>query len=359
MGFILVLNTLSLSFAGFASRKRHNILLFFSFSILFLFLAFRYKYGNDYENYQTAFQKIADLDLRKLLANDLDFEFGFILLCKLFAPFGFQFFIATCSLFYLWSINRAIKAFVPGQYIWFSYFIFIFNPELFLLNLSAIRQSLAISLFLLALPYLMGRKPWKYFMVILLAIPLHYSAIILLPLSLLLIKPITSRRVVWAAVAGYFFLYFFAGPIINSIFSYLVRNYALLSKYKIYDDGATGAGRSLIGMAFATVVFFLLLFRAKGKDSGSTIVKNGAIMFFYIVFFTKGIQILSRMSLYFAPFLMLAYPAIIDGIRNKHQKYLFIFTILGYYSYQMFSFFSNPTYSDHYAQYRTILEVLP
>ena len=161
-------------FVGRERKNVSNILLIGVIIILFLFSSLRYDYGNDYMSYYRSFNQIksgADVTFGK--------EFGFELLNKIMPSF----FLLICIVdaVFLAAIYLLIKNNVNSRYVFISVFILLFNPYLFLLSLSAIRQTIAMCLFILAVQYSYKRKIIPYCLLIIVAAFFHFSAILLLP----------------------------------------------------------------------------------------------------------------------------------------------------------------------------------
>ena len=107
--------------------------------VLFLFAALRYMYGSDYSSYYGHY-----LNIQAGGASPYD-EWGFTMLNQL-AP-SFEFIIALTSAVFVWSSYKLVVGELSTEYAWLGLLIFIINPYLFLMNLSAIRQCMAMVAF--------------------------------------------------------------------------------------------------------------------------------------------------------------------------------------------------------------------
>jgi len=96
----IILGIFAVSFAFLAKYKNFRYGLEISFFLIFLFLALRYNFGNDYQSYFRCFNEITNsskIDLNYMQYGRV-IEPGWIILCWLFKPFGFYWLIAFHSL---------------------------------------------------------------------------------------------------------------------------------------------------------------------------------------------------------------------------------------------------------------------
>ena len=128
-----------------------------SFLLIFIFSALRYGFGNDYFSYMNIFNTIKITGWHSYLSTNA----LFILLNK-FAP-NFQMVIAITSAMFLIPVYFLIVKNVEAKYHVISLGIFLFHPYLFIVNLSAIRQSIAAALFICAV-YMAMKKMALTFM---------------------------------------------------------------------------------------------------------------------------------------------------------------------------------------------------
>ena len=148
MEFIIVTNLFAILFAFLEDNDKIKKGLIFSFSFLFLFLGLRYDFGNDYSNYLTIFNNISNGIVKLDFDDSFATEVGWIYLCQLFKPLGFFIMIAFLAVIYCIIFYSFIKKYAPVKYYWLSLIILLFNPFLFLVQSSAMRQTIALLLFL-------------------------------------------------------------------------------------------------------------------------------------------------------------------------------------------------------------------
>lgn len=175
-------------FLTLLGRDKYKYLQYIAFALLFVFAAIRYMYGNDYKNYLTMYDMIH-------LGSDIsDGEPLFALLCKLMPSFYLM--IAVTSGFFVFTIYRFITKHLPTNYVWIGMFLFVFDTNLFVLNLSSIRQCIAMCIYLHALNMAYERKLLHYVLLVIVAALFHKSLWIMLPLYFFLSdKPVKNWHV--------------------------------------------------------------------------------------------------------------------------------------------------------------------
>ena len=168
-------------------KKRTYNKFILSFALMFLtaILAFRYGQGSDYYGYFLQFNGITES--ASLLVNSLYHgEIGWYIILVLAKRVGMNFesFIGIISLIMMFSIGRAIKKHSPYGFT----SLFLFYPTFYLTYcFSAMRQGLVMCLFLgFGLDFLFEKKYVKYYVLNVVLITFHRSAIFLLLLPLLL-----------------------------------------------------------------------------------------------------------------------------------------------------------------------------
>lgn len=163
---------------------------------LFLILALRTPtLGIDLPTYNEGFQYISNLSfiemIRKLhfiktadLIYPFSFESGYVVLNWLVSKMGigFQGLLAVCAAINVISIGSFIYKYSEEPLLSFSIFI---SFNIYLYCFGIIRQSLALSIVLWAVPNIINKKYFKASLIIMVAFLMHRVAIIILPMILL------------------------------------------------------------------------------------------------------------------------------------------------------------------------------
>lgn len=163
-----------------------------------------------------------------------NFEPGFAvfaMICKtIFPNFFFLSFIIT--LFNLYALIRFFKKYTDNIPLAFTIFM-AFEGIGIVTNLM--RNSIAISLFLLAIPYLEKRKPIQYFSLCLIAISFHISSFLYLPLYFFLHRRFNK----WLYLTIFIIIniaFISHVSIVLTIFQLLGLDEALAQKVKAYTE---------------------------------------------------------------------------------------------------------------------------
>ena len=355
----LFFNIIALLFALKGSLTKHSRGLVYSVICIFIFLAIRFDFGNDYMAYFERFYEI-NLNSTFLLNNFVvkGNEVGWIYLNYLFKPLGFfwmQIFLAGFTCF---TLYRFIKKYVPKKYYWLAIFIYIFQPYNMLVLSSAMRQAAAVSLFLLATDYLIQKKPFLYISIILFGSLFHTTALFLLPLVFLSYVKIKPKMIYIFLISVIpFFLIYFANNI-SSQASQLVFLY-FKSEYSNHLNIDISTSKVGIGYALNTIIYIIYFYNLKNtKVTWQVLVFNLIVLSFLFIPLSLSIPLISRLNFYFTPFLMVGYPLALDNMKKQSHKFVFIALIIFSTIYQYFYFFNSPTWTEKFYEYKTIFSIL-
>ncbi|WP_193750203.1 EpsG family protein, partial [Pantoea ananatis] len=139
--FIYFIVTLLISLLGNRKSARVTCLI-----ITLLVFCFSYPAGNDWIGY---FQNYDCLQNNHCDNNVPQFEPGFNLIVYVFGNLGFLGYNVVIAIFNIYCLDKFSKQFENKAFIYFSMLSFMY----WMLYLEAIRQSIAISLLLLAIPF--------------------------------------------------------------------------------------------------------------------------------------------------------------------------------------------------------------
>src|SRR5665213_2396527 len=178
------------------------------------------------------------------------------LMCRAFKSLGFFAMIIFLALINSVAYYRFIKRYVPLQYYWLAVFIYVFYPGFMLVNASAMRQSLAIAIFITAIPYIYRKDAVRYFLFIGMAWLFHSSALILLPLYFLGYVNWKINKIAGVIIVTIFLSLFLVQ---NSLLPYLnqfINTY--FERYETYQGGTVvGSG---LGVLYFSGLFILVLY---------------------------------------------------------------------------------------------------
>lgn len=341
---VAILNIVIIALAHRASATRSDRWLKAAFFVLFVFLALRYQYGNDYANYLRRFKQ----EGTDILA---PFEPGWEFLCVVFRPLGFFAMVGVLAAFNAWTYYRFVKAYVPREYFGYGVFLYLFNPYFMLVHSSAMRQSIAISLFLWGIRFIIERRIILYMALVALAATFHTSALVLAPVFLLTYTTGRMRFVV-----GLVALLLYGGAIaaaseLAPYLSSFVSSYA--ERYEVYAGGVElGSG---VGLAFGAIVLAVILIGAlRQVGAGAVLFRLAIVSYFATVPLAMMNVIAGRIGMYFSPALIAVIPIVGSGFRDRRLGRLFLaayalMTVVFFYL-----FFQSDPWREPFGTYMTI-----
>ena len=357
MVIVILFSAVLLAFAG---RRKGRVTLAMGFFVLFLFAALRYMYGNDYASYYRWFLRI-----NSGWKSPFDYEMLYTLLNRI-CP-SFPVLIAVTSLVFICAVYTLVKRNVSSRYAWLSLFIFVVNPYLFLMNLSAIRQCLAMVLFMAAVPFGMERKPVRYTVLILLATMFHKSAFLLFPVYFIL-QPTQFRKRNVFAVLGMVIL--LVGFLDWSRITVTIATWFGDPNYVVHASSSVG---NSVRATLLTSVYFLYILLNMEKLKGKTLVYAKLSLLGYTLgILAFRIAMMTRVQMYFDIYSIVTLPNILEAVNREGKirvslvnpqetvwkcinKYVLPALILAIYLLRIYSFAANPRWRS-FITYRTVFD---
>ena len=327
------------------------------FAIVILTAAIRDDYGSDFENYLDWFTQVSknQLGLLQIISKDAIFgvDNGWSLLCYIFSPFGFNFFVAATTIFTGIVFYKFIQDNVDPKWRWIAVFVYLFTTQMFVLGLSMMRQSFAITLFVLSFSFVKKKKTILPIALMLLASTIHSSAIITIPFIFLNRLNYNKHRIFSCILV---FLY------IGSIFvakytSDMFNLFSSLSTFERYTDTYTNELEFELGIGFIVMQLPYLLYIIHAwrysvpNNLGAALVMS-CIPFYLLSF--KEVAMSERLGYYFIPFSIICIPLVISALKKKNLQFsfLFIYIVITLYSYN--AFFVSPIWRTKYFEYHSI-----
>ena len=204
-------------------KKKTVIYIILSFLILVFTASFRYAIGFDYFSYKNIYETISGLEFNDIL-NYYWKEPLFFILCKLFCILGcpYHLFLVFLNIFLisavLWFVFNYSK--IP----WTSIYFYI-TLQFLAYNMNLLRQSVALTFFLFAYPFLKDKKIVPYTILIITGGMFHNTLLLLFPFYFLLTKKNTKKYTLLVIVLSVLIYYFF-DPFFSLIMPMLPEKYA-------------------------------------------------------------------------------------------------------------------------------------
>lgn len=172
--FIYVILILIMSlFSAIAGNSKHKIWFAVPVVAFSLIFGFRYGVGIDYYAYRDSYF----LDLKSLMEY---YELGYVYLVYIsrFLNLGPEGLFVILSFLQIYFIYKAFLYVKKEALVFFSIYL-IFTGIAMMSFMNNIRQTIALSIFIYAIRYIVERKALNYYLLCLLAVLFHKSAIIL------------------------------------------------------------------------------------------------------------------------------------------------------------------------------------
>lgn len=347
--FTLLLSTVTASI-----NKNKKLWLVFSFGILLVFSILRYDFGNDYMHYYRNYTLIHSGNSSYM--NEPLFDL-LVRICP-----NFYFFIAATSVFTIITVYYLIKHYVDERYWGLSVLIYCLNPYLFLMSLSAIRQTLALSFFIIAIHFSLKHKLIPYLVFVALAAMCHISAIILIPFYLIANGQKISRVQIISVIV-FLLIIVFSENLFDTLLQYGL-DFFDIPNYEYY----TTLGGNTIRATLLSAIYLIYIAINIPRLSGTTLAFSKlSIIGYTFSILAFRISMLTRLQMYFDIFSIISIPMIMHQnntsfygssktffIVNKYVLPILIFTI---YILRYYSFFTNPLW-EPFREYHTILSVI-
>ncbi len=304
-----------------------------AFGVLLCFIGLRGFIYSDWISYYYFFENLPTLTGLQYDSLYSDgYEFGFVLYSSIIKT--------VCSNYFFWVfVNTLIDLLVIY---WFfrkystsvvmSFILFVTFMGLSI-EFNLYRNSKAMSLFLLSIPYLKERKALPYFLLNLGGCLFHLSAFLFLPLYFLLHKRI-PKFVVWVTFFIVNILLFCHVSITADLFTLLSPLLGIeamsdkLANYLIQGE-MYGLSFGYIERTVSFIVFALLYNRMANRNANHVIFYN--CYFLYYILFNLFIDVkvfADRIPLLFVFSYWILYANMLTSIHNKHNKLIMLVLLL-------------------------------
>lgn len=276
------------------TRKKNIVIV--SVAVFFIFFGFRGFILSDWINYYPFFYSSSFYDIEDYQFGAPDsWEPGFTLLnllCKAIFDDYFFFQFVCCLLDTALLLNFFRKRVSNIPFALMLYIVF----EGLVLSTNLMRNSIAIFLFLNALPYLEKRQPLQYFGICLLAATFHTTALLFLPLYFLFKVPI-NKWVFLGIFVACNIVYICHVSIFLNLATMLGLDEQFAGRIKIYTDYFSKASTFSIGYLerlFTGALVFLYFDKLKEVRKENVVFINALILYFIVFFCFSEFQVLSR-----------------------------------------------------------------
>jgi len=300
-------------------------------AIFFVFFAFRGFINTDWLTYYTEFDKCSwDLLFRYELGKSR--EPGFLifeLLCKtLFDNFHFFVFMSTVVNTVL--LVNFFRRYTDNVLLALTICLVF---EGFMINVNLMRNSISIYIFLNALQYLQQRRALPYFLMCLLAMSFHFSAIVYFPLYFFLHRSL-NKWVYLGIFTGCVVIFILHVPVFMSLIKLTgIGGEFIEEKIDVYTEmsSARGFGMGFLERLITGLLVFCYYGKLKDLRPENNIFINSLVAFFIAIFlFSEFAEISKRIYILFIYAYWILWGDLIKCFYYERNRYLFC-TFVGLY----------------------------
>lgn len=303
-------------------KSRRNDIIFMVVTTLAMILMASLRAGSvgvDYKVYQDYFQTVCQNNFGFLFtdANLYRVEVGYSVLNFVISRFTSDTRIFMAAVAVLTIGLRAIAIYRYSSSRWISVYVYV-TFGFFTYALCTLRQEIAISILLFAIPALQNRKPIPYALIVVLAATFHKSVLILLPVYF-----IAHLALNWKTLTFYgsctLFALLFSWPIIKFVTKYVYTYYAPGQAGDYYLDGRDFNTALIPLVLFLAAV--LLRKRILERDPRNIVLLN--FICYSAVLFTLTLKhfVFQRIALIFLPAALFLIPEIINSVAASGSAY--------------------------------------
>lgn len=366
--FVLLFLLLVFSSADLFSKNQASIIIlnkylyFIATLILIFFAGLRFDTGWDYKGYHYYYDLIPTIEQ---LPGDVDvfrsiyFEPGFKILMS-FAKtlglnfYGFQFFVsALCVLLLTKAIRKEQSKLL---------FVFIYFSTCYLfLNMSVIRQGVAVAMLYLAVSVLFEGKKKTSIIYLLIGVLFHFSLVVMIPIFFIADKEKISNRILYIFVIAAVIVYVIQLHWLKTTFSIVSSAFPHDIAFKIntyLDSDRFGKNRDIgFGVVEKIVTFLVLLYINRHKDDKHNFILLRFFVFYMVIYFAfYEITVLyDRLRLYFVALNVFVYLSIFNYF-SGHNKVIVYFIICAYSMFSYFNVFRSESNNTVFIPYNSIID---
>ncbi|WP_426474919.1 EpsG family protein [Chryseobacterium balustinum] len=348
-----------------STKKNEGKYLYYLFMVLLVLVCtFRYRVGGDSLHYHDIFDSYPKFsELSSYDFQNSQYNFGWIIfnaaiksICDSFYFFQFiHAFIINTAIFYF------IKKYTINKFLTIIFYLF-FNFLYF--NMEVLRESLAVSFFLVSIPYLLNKKWLTYYLLCLLAYSFHSSAFILFVLPLFAIEIKVKYQISILILLTLLINFVPIGDLISNYLGFLSVTQVASRNYLNKDINVGGILAQMLKII--PILFIFIIYKRKKLNHQFAIFVMPYLVLGTLSSFIPGVY--RFLNYLIIPILIFAVDLCYFFLRRKH-KYIFsyykvvgslcllILMQLQYFTRDMAKFSQvNSVFFDLYIPYHSILD---
>lgn len=319
-----------------SSNKNRDRGIFICAMLLFLTMALKpITVGTDTIAYLEEYNKMMTLSIKSFKVS-LSSEIGFKIIMFILAKLGisFRIFLVIYSAFITITLAKFIKQYCLNYFLGFYLYITI---GLFAMNMTGIRQSIAICFVLFSFDYARKKKIFLYILCFIIAVLIHYTALICFVIGLIATFKYKNK---WQLFLG------LLAPVTIRVLTPIIYNFLLyISPKKYFYSGYFNMLELKLNLLTELYFIGILLVCYICLLQGAKKIHNRDYQFFiltsaYVCCYELSytLYMLVRLSFYFNPFMIVLLVNVLYRLKKKRMRIMAqIFLILFSFLYFIIS----------------------
>ncbi len=336
---IYLLNFISIPIYDLLIKNKKRLVFIIALQ-MFLILSLRADtLGVDLDNYKQFYEFYQTLSFGEIMrgfrliggsTHDLGVESGYVLLNWVVGRLGFSFhsFLVFYAAIVVGSVSLFIYRYCENAALGFATFI---SLGAFVSFFGILRQSLALAIFLLAIPALERRKPIRFFLIVIIAGLFHQSLFI--AAVLYFVVKLKANKALYVIFVVASLTLTLITPVLynNVVFPIIVK----LGRYYYLNDFEWN---NMFAVMMVLAVFFMFFFKNREREDNS--MQCGFLMSLPLQALAFYLPIFSRLSgAVFFNFVCVLLPNTLSRIENRNQRFqantVAYIGLLAFYLYTM------------------------
>lgn len=357
--FLITFSIVLLNILPLGAKLRKNIILPFSFIVLFVYWAIRYEYGQDYWHYYDIFYGNMVMT---------DYGTGDVLFFMFFNPLFDRYWQAIVgqSAFIMITLYVFARKYIPTNSYWLFFLLFLATGGFHFSLISALRSSLAAGIMYwgFSLAVIDKNRPLLYCVFVVIASLFHTSALVLLifPIIKYVIIRMNTKTILILLFFSNVFAMFVGNLVFNILTSYFSSYFSFLEYYDHYSEqiGNIGWSDFLLKCVYFLPLYYVCRYYNKTTDERFKNAYVLTIFFFFINFLNMDFH--ARFTAYLFIFFVMSLCNVYK-VSLRRTKFLIlgpyivvVFVWLGFFYYQVFSLRNSVYINGNFDVYKTIFD---
>jgi hypothetical protein len=332
-------------------QNKQHVFIKIGLSFLVIISFLRYSVARDYFSYDSIYSYIANGGDRFLYTEPL-----FYYLLKICSDIGLSYntFLGIVALFYILVFYFFILKKIPVRYWYIGIFFFIIINANYFSAMGALRQSLAVSFFVIAIHFY-NKSIFKVLFFLLIGAMFHRSIWLIIPI-VLLTKYLSYRSFYYALIPYIIFLIF--PNLLPSLIDSFLNMIGITDAFKsyLYTERGAFSIRNIMKYLLFVIIFiqYIIFINLLKKYPTNYYIKFLLVGLLFHLFISIGLGIISRLLSYFYIFYPIAIWLLLQHYKIKNGIVIFIFFLL-FLGNHIKQIMLPEEYAKYYAQYQLII----